>query len=194
MPDNVRRGRPQGKRHRDRTACGQELRLLPQVRVKRCGKSAPRTRQRGRHGKPHREQNRIGTTLTARAGRGRFLGLVVRVGCSRRAAMRVPEEWPSRRGSDPPAIQNPAYRPAGIFPLARSAPATIAARSPERVFERPKTSRLRGSLLSASSSRAQPRSGLPGTTSRFRANRRGAPGACQPTTVSTSILPLVACE
>jgi hypothetical protein len=30
--------------------------------VKRCGKSAPRTRQRGRHGKPHREQDRIGIT------------------------------------------------------------------------------------------------------------------------------------
>jgi len=27
--------------------------------------------------------------------------------------MCVPEEWPSRRGSDPPAIQNPAYRPTG---------------------------------------------------------------------------------
>ena len=32
-----------------------------EVRVKRCGKSAPRVRQRKRHGKPHREQNRIGT-------------------------------------------------------------------------------------------------------------------------------------
>jgi len=31
------------------------------VRVKGCGKSAPRRRQRGRHGKPHREQDRIGT-------------------------------------------------------------------------------------------------------------------------------------
>ena len=30
------------------------------VRVKRCGKSAPRFRQRERHGKPHREQDRIG--------------------------------------------------------------------------------------------------------------------------------------
>ena len=28
--------------------------------MKGCGKSAPRTRQRGRHGKPHREQDRIG--------------------------------------------------------------------------------------------------------------------------------------
>ncbi len=30
------------------------------VRAKGCGKSAPRWRQRQRHGKPHREQNRIG--------------------------------------------------------------------------------------------------------------------------------------
>ena len=35
------------------------------VRVKRCGKSAPRWRQRWRHGKPHREQNRIGTAWSA---------------------------------------------------------------------------------------------------------------------------------
>ena len=75
MPDNVRRGRPQGKRHRDRTAACRELRLSRAVRVKRCGKSAPRTRQRGRHGKPHREQNRIGTMLLARAGRGLFRAL-----------------------------------------------------------------------------------------------------------------------
>ena len=34
---------------------------LRRVRVKRCGKSAPRCRQRRRQGKPHREQNRIGT-------------------------------------------------------------------------------------------------------------------------------------
>ena len=56
VPDNVRRGRPQGQCHRERTAPSPE-----EVRVKRCGKSAPRVRQRKRHGKPHREQNRIGT-------------------------------------------------------------------------------------------------------------------------------------
>ena len=33
--------------------------------MKRCGKSAPRLRQRRRHGKPHREQNRIGTATRA---------------------------------------------------------------------------------------------------------------------------------
>src|SRR5467141_530623 len=37
------------------------LRDFGAVRVKRCGKSAPRVRQRKRHGKPHREQDRIGT-------------------------------------------------------------------------------------------------------------------------------------
>src|SRR6478752_898652 len=35
------------------------------ARVKRCGKSAPRVRQRIRHGKPHREQDRIGTATRA---------------------------------------------------------------------------------------------------------------------------------
>ena len=57
MPDNVRRGRPQGQCHRKQTA-----RPPGQARVKGCGKSAPRDRQRKRHGKPHREQNRIGAS------------------------------------------------------------------------------------------------------------------------------------
>jgi hypothetical protein len=52
---NGRRGRPQGKCHRKQTASGS-----PEVRVKGCGKSAPRGRQRTRHGKPHREQDQIG--------------------------------------------------------------------------------------------------------------------------------------
>ena len=56
VPDNIRRGQPQGQCHRERTASSSEG-----ARVKRCGKSAPRVRQRKRHGKPHREQNRIGT-------------------------------------------------------------------------------------------------------------------------------------
>ena len=38
VPDNARRGRPQGKRHRKQTACG----FGRAARVKRCGKSAPR--------------------------------------------------------------------------------------------------------------------------------------------------------
>ena len=60
VPDNIRRGRPQGQCHRERTAT-HVRKDASVVRVKRCGKSAPRIRQRRRHGKPHREQNRIGT-------------------------------------------------------------------------------------------------------------------------------------
>ncbi len=87
-----------------------------EVRVKRCGKSAPRIRQRRRHGKPHREQNRIGTAT--RSVRARAITpqgdvrLAVRVGCSRPCASMVPEEWPSRIVRKDGALQNPAYRPA----------------------------------------------------------------------------------
>ena len=63
VPDNVRRGRPQGKCHREETAAARCV--LAEARVKRCGKSAPRFRQRKRHGKPHREQDRIGTARGA---------------------------------------------------------------------------------------------------------------------------------
>jgi len=64
VPVNGRRGRPQGKCHREQTACAWRH---PQARVKRCGKSAPRCRQRRRHGKPHREQDRIGAAGGASA-------------------------------------------------------------------------------------------------------------------------------
>jgi hypothetical protein len=48
----------------------------------------------GAQGKPHREQDRIGTAAAARLqGHSR---LAVRVGRVRRAARRVPEEWSSR--------------------------------------------------------------------------------------------------
>ena len=51
--------------------------------MKRCGKSAPHVRQRTWQGKPHREQNRIGTTRAAcRPGptSARSSGLVARGG------------------------------------------------------------------------------------------------------------------
>ena len=38
------------------------------ARVKRCGKSAPRRRQRRWQGKPHREQDQIGMAVRLRAG------------------------------------------------------------------------------------------------------------------------------
>jgi len=58
VPANRRRGRPQGKCHRNYTARARQN--APRARVKWCGKSAPRARQRERQGKPHREQDRIG--------------------------------------------------------------------------------------------------------------------------------------
>src|SRR3546814_2065583 len=63
--DLARRGRPQGKCHRKQTALRSARGLRPgalrKLRVKGCGKSAPRARQRGRHGKPHSEQDQVGT-------------------------------------------------------------------------------------------------------------------------------------
>jgi hypothetical protein len=64
VPGNARRGRPQGKCHREQTAKPGNR----QARVKGCGKSAPRTRQRERHGKPHREQDQVGTAAGQPAG------------------------------------------------------------------------------------------------------------------------------
>ena len=88
------------------------------ARVKWCGKSAPRRRQRRRHGKPHREQNRIGTVWSASPRGGalqdRCPNPAVRVGCSKRRATGVPEEWPSRARHPPCATQNPAYRSADL--------------------------------------------------------------------------------
>lgn len=92
-PGNARRGRPQGKCHRKHTA-GTSARRRVEARVKWCGKSAPRGRQRARQGKPRREQNRIGT---ARAfGLRACFRAAVRVGCTRRPATGVPDEWSSR--------------------------------------------------------------------------------------------------
>jgi hypothetical protein len=68
VPDNVRRGRPQGKCHRKQTA-GPKPQGFRQVRVKGCGKSAPRDRQRKRHGKPHREQDQIGAAVSPQGER-----------------------------------------------------------------------------------------------------------------------------
>ena len=103
VPDNLRRGSDpresatESRPPRKARAGG--------VRVKGCGKSAPRTRQRGRHGKPHREQDRIGTTR--RFAVRPVSRPVVRVGCSRRPATAVPEEWPPRplAGPTEPGLQ-----------------------------------------------------------------------------------------
>ncbi len=86
------------------------------VRVKGWGKSPPRTWRQGRHGKPHREQDRIGMTRRRASAFRPVSGPVVRVGCERRRASGVPDEWLPRSGFPQGgfgAIQNPAYRPAG---------------------------------------------------------------------------------
>ncbi len=97
-----------------RTPLGQRCRVTPgrgnsresatenrppnRVRVKRWGKGPPRFRQRKWHGKPHREQCRIGFVRGATA----FLVRKVtnRVGSNIAAAMRRADEWPSK-GSNP---------------------------------------------------------------------------------------------
>jgi hypothetical protein len=92
------------------------------VRVKRWGKSPPRTRQRGRHGKPHREQDQEGIAWAFIFGWGpASFRRAIRVGRAKRPATGAPDEWPSRRWSRPAALQNPAYRPAGISSRVREA-------------------------------------------------------------------------
>ena len=72
------------------------VRYSRRVRVKGCGKSAPRGRQRTRHGKPHREQDQIGMAGRAIRRRQMCFRIVIRVGRVRRSATIVPEEWPYR--------------------------------------------------------------------------------------------------
>ena len=108
---NGRRGRPQGKCHRKQTACAGSA---CKVRVKGCGKSAPRGRQRRRQGKPHREQDQIGV-----AGRARKRGARSRLQARHPGwLLEAPSNGRPRRmavAEGQPSRQNPAYRPAGNF-------------------------------------------------------------------------------
>jgi len=85
---------------------------LLEGRVKRWGKSPPRRRQRGWHGKPHREQDRIGTPYPAQVGSACFQVGAFGWVAVRHSAMNVPEEWLSPSACR--SAQNPAYRPAGL--------------------------------------------------------------------------------
>jgi hypothetical protein len=81
------------------------------VRSKRCGKSAPRLRQRGRHGKPHRVQDRIGVAHEPVPARHPGWSLERRSNPSPRGMVaQVPQG----------AGQNPAYRPPGVLVLCSS--------------------------------------------------------------------------
>ena len=99
VPGNARPGKPEGKRHRKQTAPERSV-----VKVKRWGKSPPRDGQPDRHGKPHREQCRIGTSRPARAGppwpggpgwqlerfgNGSPRGMIVGTGATRRHRIRL---------------------------------------------------------------------------------------------------------
>ena len=95
VPANGRRGRPQGQCHRKQTARAAP-RGSPRARAKRCGKSAPRPRQQGRQGKPHREQDRIGAAVPQgdRSVPAPSPGLVARGaprGASQRNGRRAPQ-------------------------------------------------------------------------------------------------------
>jgi hypothetical protein len=140
VPGNARRGRPQGKCHRKYTA-GPSRDTRRPARVKWCGKSAPRRRQRRRQGKPHREQDQVGAAGTPDvSGARRDLRVAVRVGCMRRSVTGVQEEWPS-----PPtcsrawAGQNPAYRPSGtisrIIEHIKNVSCLLCAPSPRQLHE-----------------------------------------------------------
>jgi len=102
--------------------------------------------------------------------------------------MRVPEEWPSRRGSDPPAIQNPAYRPTGTSTVVNSTPAGI-----RRGFLRFRCSRTDVRCAPVLDSRA---GCLTGANSRSVSglDQRAPEYLSQATVVSTGMLPFVACE
>jgi hypothetical protein len=103
VPGNARRG---DASHFRASATESKPPALGRVRSKGCGKSAPRVRQRTRHGKPHRVQDRIGAAhglfparrpgwLLEAEGNFRPRGMVAQV--------------PQGTG------QNPAYRSPGNF-------------------------------------------------------------------------------
>src|SRR6185437_7222831 len=108
---------PSGRGFRDSATENRPPRLrsvLAEARVKRCGKSAPRFQRWKRHGKPHREQDRIGMAFTAKAARSVRASRSGRLhdapGNRRTRGMAVTFAGLRRR-----AIQNPAYRPADTY-------------------------------------------------------------------------------
>jgi len=103
VPDNVRRGRPQGQCHREQSTARRVFGSVA-ARVKRCGQSAPHRQQWRWQGKPHREQDRIGWTGRWRKPAGGCVPAVsVGLVATRPLATAAPDEWSSS--------QNPAYRP-----------------------------------------------------------------------------------
>ena len=87
------------------------------ARVKRWGKSPPRFRQRKRHGKPHREQCRIGVK---RGGRRRDCLVLIDPGRQLERSRQRDAKMNGHRGGLA-SEQNPAYRSSAREPIARRA-------------------------------------------------------------------------
>jgi hypothetical protein len=88
--------------------CGPLRGIAWAARVKWCGKSAPRRRQRRWQGKPHREQDQVGAAgrFGIAGAAGRAFRAAARVGRVRRSATNVPDEWPSPlSGGTEPGLQ-----------------------------------------------------------------------------------------
>ena len=85
------------------------------ARVKRWGKSPPRFRQRKRHGKPHREQCRIGVK---RGGRRRDCLVLIDPGRQLERSRQRDAKMNGHRGGLA-SEQNPAYRPSAQELIAR---------------------------------------------------------------------------
>ena len=122
VPGNARRGRPQGKCHRKYTA-NPSRHAGRAARVKRCGKSAPRRRQRRRQGKPHREQDQVGAAgiperseMPGGPSRRRSGRSHEALGNERPRGMAIPAPDCSKG-----AGQNPAYTPSGAATVDPSA-------------------------------------------------------------------------
>jgi len=86
------------------------------ARVKRCGKSAPRRRQRRRQGKPHREQDQVGAAGIPLAGmpggpsRRRSGRSHEALGNGRPRGMAIPARGPAPQGGTEPGL-HAVWRP-----------------------------------------------------------------------------------
>ena len=119
VPGNPRRGRPQGKCHRKDTAGSPRL-AGRAARVKWCGKSAPRRRQRRRQGKPHREQDQVGAAggpeqsgAPGRPPRRRSGRSHQALGDERRRGMAIPAPGGCIGGGTEPGLHAVWRRPRG---------------------------------------------------------------------------------
>ena len=94
VPGNARAEQSDGKRRREETTQPARRCRRGWEKVKRWGKSPPGGWQQTPHGKPHREQCRIGGSRASAQGR---FSPDPRVGSTRPLVTTVPDEWSSIR-------------------------------------------------------------------------------------------------